>query len=254
MVPGFAILLAAVAVALALGPSPVSSRLRRLSVATRPARDARVPATDERSSTARGLASARARATSAMVIGVAAGWWIGGFVGPVVGLCVGSVTWFGLGHLDSKVGVRDEATSARALPLVAELMSAAIAAGSPTVVAAEAVADALDGPIGAALRSAAATARLGSDPATAWLALGTDPAFRPLARALAASVSRGTSPNEVLDRVARDARDAARWAAEARARSLGARAAAPLGLCFLPAFVLVGIVPLVVTAAVPLLP
>jgi hypothetical protein len=52
----------------------------------------------------------------------------------------------------------------------------------------------------------------------------------------------------VLERVAEDARDTARRAAEARARSLGARAAAPLGLCFLPAFVLVGVVPIVVTA------
>ena len=254
MVSEFAVLLAAAAAALALGPSAASSRLRRLLVATRPASDVRVPATVDRPSTSRGLASPRAKATSAMVIGLAAGLWIGGFLGPVVGLCVGSVTWFALGHLESNAGVRAKAARAWALPLVAELMSAAVAAGSPPVVAAEAVADALGGPIGAALRSAAASARLGSDPATAWLTLGTDPAFRPLARALAASASRGTSPNEVLDRVARDARDAARWAAEARARSLGARAAAPLGLCFLPAFVLVGIVPLVITAAMPLLP
>lgn len=254
MVSGLAILLAALASALALGPSPASSRLRRLSVAAGPATNARVPATVERSSTPRGLASARAKATSALVIGVAAGWWTGGFAGPVVGLCVGSAAWFGLGHLGSKADVRDMATTPQALPLVAELMSAAVAAGSPPVVAAEAVADALDGPIAPVLRSAAASARLGSDPATAWLALGTDPAYRSLARALVGSASRGTSPNEMLDRVARDARDAARWAAEAKARALGARAAAPLGLCFLPAFVLVGIVPLVVTAAVPLLP
>ena len=254
MVSEFAVLLAAVAAALALGPSAASSRLRRLFVGTGPASDVRMPATVDRSSTPRGLASPRAKATSALAIGMAAGLWIGGFVGPVVSLCVASVTWFALGHLESNASVRERAARARALPLVAELMSAAVAAGSPPVVAAEAVADALGGPIGAALRSAAASARLGSDPAAAWLTLGTDPAFRPLARALAASASRGTSPNEVLDRVARDARDAARWAAEARARSLGARAAAPLGLCFLPAFVLVGIVPLVVTAAMPLLP
>jgi hypothetical protein len=57
----------------------------------------------------------------------------------------------------------------------------------------------------------------------------------------------------MLQRVAEDARDAARWDAQARARALGARAAAPLGLCFLPAFVLVGIVP-VVAGVGPLLP
>jgi hypothetical protein len=58
----------------------------------------------------------------------------------------------------------------------------------------------------------------------------------------------------MLQRIALDARESARWAAEARARSVGARAAAPLGLCFLPAFVLVGIVPLVAALGMPLLP
>jgi hypothetical protein len=85
------------------------------------------------------------------------------------------------------------------------------------------------------------------------MTLAVDPAIRPLARALAATAARGTSPVPVLNRVAQDARDAARWEAESRARSVGARAAAPLGLCFLPAFVLVGIVPVVATAG-PLLP
>jgi Flp pilus assembly protein TadB len=188
-------------------------------------------------------------------MGVATGWSTGGLPGPVVGLCVASAAWFGLGYLESKAGLRPRVTNSPAVPLVAELMSAAVAAGCPPVVAAEAVADALGGPVGAVLRSTVAAVRLGSDPGTAWLGLGaTDPAFRPLARALASSATWGTSPNEMLDRAARDARDTARWAAEARARSLGARAAAPLGLCFLPAFVLVGIVPLVVTAAAPLLP
>ena len=43
-------------------------------------------------------------------------------------------------------------------------------------------------------------------------------------------------------------------AAEARAQRAGVLIAAPLGLCFLPAFVLVGIVPLVATLGMPLLP
>lgn len=253
MAAGLAILLAAAATALALGPSPRSMRLRRIAAEMGPANAD--PAADDRAPTPGGLASARARAASALVMGVAAGWWIGGFPGPVVGLCVASAAWFGLRYVESKADVRPRATNSPAVPLVAELMSAAVAAGCPPVVAAEAVADALGGPVGAVLRSTAAAVRLGSDPGTAWLGLGaTDPAFRPLARALASSATWGTSPNEMLDRAARDARDTARWAAEARARSLGARAAAPLGLCFLPAFVLVGIVPLVVTAAAPLLP
>ncbi|MGH8825880.1 MAG: type II secretion system F family protein, partial [Jiangellaceae bacterium] len=104
-----------------------------------------------------------------------------------------------------------------------------------------------------ALVAAAAAARVGADPSSAWVNLADDPALGTLARALAGAGTHGASPVAMLERVAADARDAARWEAQARARALGARAAAPLGLCFLPAFVLVGIVP-VVAGAGPLLP
>jgi hypothetical protein len=103
------------------------------------------------------------------------------------------------------------------------------------------------------LATAAATARVGFEPSAAWASLAAEPVLRPLARALAGAGAHGVSPVAMLQRVAEDARDAARWDAQARARALGARAAAPLGLCFLPAFVLVGIVP-VVAGAGPLLP
>ena len=47
-------------------------------------------------------------------------------------------------------------------------------------------------------------------------------------------------------RAHRQAQAAADLAALAAARAVGVRAAVPLGLCLLPAFVLIGIVPLVV--------
>ncbi len=138
------------------------------------------------------------------------------------------------------------------LPLAADLMTAALSAGCPPAAAAESVGAAIGGPLGRALIDAAAAASVGVEPDRAWSGLAAEPAVRPLARALTAAMTRGTSPSPVLERVAADARDAARWAGEARARSLGARAAAPLGLCFLPAFVLVGVVPIIATSG-PLL-
>ena len=45
--------------------------------------------------------------------------------------------------------------------------------------------------------------------------------------------------------LADDERDRARWAAEAAAQRAGVRAIGPLVVCFLPAFVLVGVVPVV---------
>jgi hypothetical protein len=46
-------------------------------------------------------------------------------------------------------------------------------------------------------------------------------------------------------RLAEDLRRRDRADVESRARSVGVKAALPLGLCLLPAFVLVGVVPLV---------
>jgi pilus assembly protein TadC len=55
----------------------------------------------------------------------------------------------------------------------------------------------------------------------------------------------GAPVAEVLTRLADDAREASRAASVAAARSVGVKAVAPLGLCFLPAFVLLGIIPVV---------
>ena len=48
-----------------------------------------------------------------------------------------------------------------------------------------------------------------------------------------------------MERLAADLARRARADVEDRARAVGVKAALPLGLCLLPAFVLVGIVPLV---------
>ena len=50
---------------------------------------------------------------------------------------------------------------------------------------------------------------------------------------------------EAVERLADDLTGAARATVEDRARAVGVKAAVPLGLCLLPAFVLLGIVPLV---------
>jgi Flp pilus assembly protein TadB len=249
MAAELAIVLAAVAAALIPGPSAGVERLRRLSLCSgQPTRSRMLG--DTRASF---LGSARARAAAAFLVGLVGCWFVGGWAGPAVGAGLGSLAWFALRRLESAADVRAREARTQAIPLAAQLLATAVAAGSPPVEATEVVADALGGPLGETLRAAAASVRIGVDPASDVLPLAADPALRPLVRALTGSMIRGVSPVSVLDRVAQDARATARWAAEARARSLGARAAAPLGLCFLPAFVLVGIVPVVATAG-PFLP
>jgi pilus assembly protein TadC len=93
------------------------------------------------------------------------------------------------------------------------------------------------------LASVSAQVRLGADPGDAWLRLARDPVLAPLARTAARASNSGAALAPTLARLARDQRRTARTAAEARAQAAGVRAVAPLGLCFLPAFVVLGIVP-----------
>jgi Flp pilus assembly protein TadB len=264
-----AVALAALAAAVGIGPRPGSVRLRRIlssrsrtrvgaAVAERPG-SVGDPAAQQAvggqiSGPGRGaLGSAPARVVAASMVGFAAALLVGGIAAPAGGFGVGAAAWVWLGRLESASVVRAREDTVAALPLTAELLAAAVMAGSAPVVAAEAVGTAVGGRLGAALVTAAATARVGFEPSAAWASLAAEPVLRPLARAMAGAGTYGVSPVAMLQRAAEDARDAARWDAEARARALGARAAAPLGLCFLPAFVLVGIVP-VVAGAGPLIP
>ena len=86
---------------------------------------------------------------------------------------------------------------------------------------------------------------LGADPAAVWRDLAGHPALGPLGRALGRAHARGASVVPAAERLATELRESTEAEVEARARSVSTRAAAPLGVCFLPAFVLLGIVPLV---------
>jgi pilus assembly protein TadC len=63
----------------------------------------------------------------------------------------------------------------------------------------------------------------------------------------------GASVADAMLLLADDLRDTARMETEGRARSVGVKAAAPLGVCLLPAFVLTGVVPLVAGSVMTLL-
>ncbi|RIQ27327.1 type II secretion system F family protein [Jiangella rhizosphaerae] len=255
-----AVVCAVLAAVVASAPPPGRARLRSV-LGHRERHAARTPAvspgpvgTDARAAGGSGPAAVSrfSRGLAAAAAGAAAFLVLGGAAGLIVGAGVTAAAWYGVDRLEPASRRRDRERVVAMLPLAADLMTAALAAGCPPAVAAETVGAAIGGPLGRALVDAAAAASVGIEPGRAWSDLAVEPAVRPLARALTAAMTRGTSPSPVLERVSADARDAARWTGEARARSLGARAAAPLGLCFLPAFVLVGVVPIIATSG-PLL-
>jgi len=154
------------------------------------------------------------------------------------------------------------------LPIALDLTAACLAAGATVPTALEATAAGVAGPLGAELRAAAHGLRLGATAgrATARLtAAGTAPPgpldalrrqlgaghpraspARPLtaaAMALGRVESSGARLADALTRIAARARAQAHDEAIGAARRAGVAAVAPLGLCFLPAFLLLGVVP-----------
>ncbi|MEU7086682.1 type II secretion system F family protein [Streptomyces achromogenes] len=185
--------------------------------------------------------------------GAACGAWalVGGVFGVLLGLGVGVALWRWRDRRAAagRSETVDTAEAARRLPLAADLLAACIAAGAAPVIAAHAVGEALGGPVGQALARGAAEVRLGGAPADAWRGLALLPGAGALARLLERADDSGLAAAGPVARLASDAR--AEWArtATARARRAAVLISAPVGLCFLPAFVAVGVVPVVIGLA-----
>ena len=177
-------------------------------------------------------------------------------VGLLLGLGLAVAGPRALGRLEPR-SVRLERERLHAdLPLALDLLASCVAGGAPPTTAAGAVGVAVAGPVGARLAAVAAALDVGSPPGEAWALLAgaaTDDPLGPAARALARAADGGAPVAQAVSRLAADARADAAARGEEAARRVGVLAVAPLGLCFLPAFVLLGVVPVVVGLAAPLL-
>ena len=124
-------------------------------------------------------------------------------------------------------------------------MSAAISAGASVQDALTVVTSTVDEPLRSRLNSVRASVALGAPQTVAWAQLLDDDALAPIASAVIRSAQTGSTISIVLDAAAVDMRHAHRAQVEVAARSAGVRSVAPLALCFLPAFLLVGVVPVI---------
>ncbi|MDQ1037836.1 hypothetical protein QFZ75_004252 [Streptomyces sp. V3I8] len=184
------------------------------------------------------------------VIGALSACWV--LIGGTTGAAVGLVAAFGMRRWQRRpapVEEFDAVRAARQLPLAADLLAACIAAGASPVLAARAVGEALDGPVGERLARGAAEVRLGGEPAEAWRGLAALPGARALARLLERAGESGVPAAVPVARLAAEARAERERAATARARRAGVLVTAPVGLCFLPAFIAIGVLPVVLGLA-----
>lgn len=212
---------------------------RRLS-ALLPGLQAPVPETTERT-----------RRLACMGLGLVVWWLAGGVLGAALGLAVAAAGPSGLARLEDREARVEQELLAQ-LPLALDLLAACLAGGGSPVDALRAVSRAVGGPCGVRFGRVAAALAVGTPPDLAFGELGRSGPAGAAGRALCRASAGGTPVAGAVSRVAGDARRRARAEARRRARRAGVLAAGPLTTCFLPAFLLIGIVPCVVGVVGPL--
>lgn len=130
---------------------------------------------------------------------------------------------------------------------IIDLLALTLRGGVGLVEAMEAVATRVGGPLGLHLQTVAAARRWGVEDAAAWASVPA--AWQPVARALRMAATAGVPPADVLVRAAEQVRRSEQQRLEVATATLGVRIVLPLGLAFLPAFVLTTVVPIVLALA-----
>ncbi|MER7045543.1 type II secretion system F family protein [Streptomyces jumonjinensis] len=198
------------------------------------------------------LRLARLGAPAAAPLGAAIAGWVlvEGALGVVVGLIAASgVRRWQRGRPRAPGPAAIAPGEAHRLPLAADLLAACVLAGAGPREAAEAVGESLGGPLGDRLTQTAAELRLGGEPARAWGSLARVPGAAELARCLERADSTGAPAAEAVSRTARRLHADRARAVVARGRRAQVLITAPVGLCFLPAFLAVGVAPVVIGLA-----
>jgi pilus assembly protein TadC len=168
----------------------------------------------------------------------------------VMGLVIGSAIAFVVHRRARKAkSAPERALAARRtleLPIAVEVLASCLAIGATQEQALRAVAGGLPGSVSEDFARAAGALSVGADVSEAW-GLVAAPDLRSLAAVLSRAHATGAPVAPQLWALADQQRQLARVVAMDAARSLGVRSTGPLGLCFLPAFVLIAIVPLVLS-------
>lgn len=175
------------------------------------------------------------------------GLWalLGGVTGVIAGCVAVLLGPPLLGRLETESRRRERLALLAGTPLVADLLAASLAAGVPVDRAVPVIARALGSPVGDALELVAAHVRLGEPPDQAWSRVADTPGLAGIATTVARSARSGAPLAGMLVDTADDLRAQAAATALAEVRATSVRAVLPLGLCLLPSFVLLGILPVV---------
>lgn len=196
---------------------------------------------DGRPGRRRRLLLAVAMGASGAVFITALGWWA-----VPIAVALGVLGYVVQGHLVSAVTARRRALLEAQLPQVCDLLAVCLDAGLPLRQATAALADTVEPPFADTLRGLRALVELGAEEGQAWAELGArEPPLAAIGREVSRSIGSGVAVSRVLRSLGAASRREAAAKAQVRARRVGVRSVLPLMLCFLPAFLLLGVVPII---------
>lgn len=172
---------------------------------------------------------------------------LGGVSGVLTGLLSAPVACW-LAHR-ILAGRRRPRTDPSRLAAGWELLAVCLRAGMPVAGAVRAVMDELPEHLRLVLGEVAELLALGADPVTAWDVASPHPDTGPLAAAARRTAKSGAALAGAAEELATELRGTSVDHSEAKAQRAAVLITAPLAACFLPAFVCLGVVPVVIGLA-----
>lgn len=178
-----------------------------------------------------------------------------GLPGLLFGVPVGFGVLMGSRFVLRRVPAKARAQAADSFRLASgwDMLAACLRGGLSVPAAVRAIAVELPDDAARPLLRTAELLALGSDPEAAWEPALCQPLTAELARGARRTARSGAALAGVAESLAANVRAQAVDAAEARAQRAGVAVTGPLGLCFLPAFLCIGVVPVVIGLASRLL-
>ncbi len=185
------------------------------------------------------------RPVAAIGVGLGAWLFVGGLLGVAAGVVAALVARQVLAGAEPPSVRRDREEVERTLPHLVDLFASTLRAGAEPAAGLARACAALPGPAARRLLPVVERSRWGAGGVDAWEALAGDDVLAPLARTMVRSQSSGASVVLAVERLADELQRESMARAEDAARRVGVAAAIPLGVCLLPAFLLLGVVPTV---------
>lgn len=176
-----------------------------------------------------------------LAVAVLSGGWWGLLAGALAALGVRCV----VRRMPSSAISRQRDAAAAELPYAVDLLAAVLKSGAPLDRALAVVGGAVGGPLGERFARVGRALRLGVAGEPGWRALEDVVGAERLVPAAIRAADSGAALAAACARCAADLREGREARAEAAAQQAGVWVVLPLGFCFLPAFVLVGVVPIV---------